>query len=164
MGRSLIVSDSRHPSTLKTLTLSVFEESGLDGAIQYTVGVPSALIQQARDMIMRVGTEQSPAGSSVERIKDFGREFCDPSVWEMAMAKPKELCPNHDCGRRHILADCQYRLLCSGCGAWGHTHDVCGIRCSWCKKRHSERRCPNQHRSVPQLLPQLKVQRGQHSR
>ena len=159
MGRSLIVSDSRHPSTLKTLTLSVLEERGLDGAIQYTVGVPSALIQQARDMIMRVGAERSPTGSNGEKIKDIGRQSCHPSVWQIATAKPIELCPNHDCGRRHILADCQYRSLCSGCGAWGHTHDVCTIRCSWCGKRHSKGRCPKLVSRVPQLIPQMKDQR-----
>ena len=163
MGQFLIVSDSPCPSTLKRLTSSVFEETGLDGVIQYTVRVPSALIQQARDMIMRVGTEQSPTGSNTERI-NFGREFCHPSVWETAIAEPMELCPNHDCGRRHILADCQYKSLCSGCGAWGHTQDVCSIRCSRCRKRHSEGRCPDQFWGVPPLFPQLKDQRGNYSR
>ena len=125
------------PSTLKRLTSSVLEETGFDGAIQYSVGLPSALIQQARDMIMRVGTAQSPAGSNVETIKDFGREFCDPSVWAMATAKPKELCPNHDCGGRHILADCQ--------------------------KRNSGGRCPTPNRQVPSWFAQLSDQGGRHS-
>lgn len=105
--RFLIVSVSTCLSDVNRLTPSVIEVTS-DGGIQLAVGIPSALIQQARDKIERVGRENSPRAYSPERIVSVGRMLCHPSVWVTATASPIGLCPNHDCGGRHILADCRY--------------------------------------------------------
>lgn len=91
MCRFLIVSELTYRSHVNRLTPSVIEEVTSDGGIQLAVGIPSALIQEARDMIARVGRENSPGDSSSERI---GRRLCHPSVWVMAtVASPIDLCP-----------------------------------------------------------------------
>lgn len=151
MCRFLIVSDTTCLSNINRLTPSVIEEVSSDGGMQLTIGLPSERIRQARDMIERVGRENCPGDSSWERIKEVGRRLCDPTVWVTAMAKPIDLCANHECGERHILADCQYQTLCSGCGASDHTHDKCTERCSKCKKRHSTKRHPDRWGQMPAL-------------
>ena len=154
----LTVGDSTCPVTLTILTASVIEERGSDGALQLSVGVPTAQIQEARAMITRVGKENSPAGSSFEKTNEIGRQLCHPSVWALATARPIELCPNHGCGVRHILADCEYESLCTGCGATGHVHVDCTIKCSWCHKHHSFSRCPKRGVVVRPLIPRRKNQ------
>ena len=135
-----------------------------DGQHTFSVLTPTETILEARDMIMRVGRENCAADSSLDTITRTGRDWCHPSVWHLATARPLEPCPNAGCGGPHILADCQYETMCSGCGKIGHLHTTCDKKCPICWKRHSEHLCPKRRGGPQTLRPQLKTQGGQQGR
>ena len=135
-----------------------------DGHVQFSVLMPTETILEARDMIMRVGRENCAADSSLYTMTQTGRDWCHHSVWHIATARPLEPCPNGGCGGSHLLADCQYKTMCAGCGAIGHLHMTCTISCPLCGKHHSEPRCPWRRGGVTPLTPQMKSQGSQQAR
>ena len=134
------------------------------GRPQIDLLMPTETILEARDMIMRVGKENCAADSSMNTIIRTGRDWCHAVVWHTAIARPVEPCPNGGCGGSHLLADCQYKTMCAGCGAIGHLHKTCTVRCFLCAKHHSARRCPRRRGGVWPLIPQMKNQGSQQAR
>ena len=135
-----------------------------DGSVQFSVLVSTESILEARATIMRAGRENCAADSSTSTIMRTGQEWCHHSVWYLANARPLEPCPNAGCGGSHLLADCQYKTMCAGCGAIGHLQQACREKCALCAKHHSTRLCPNRPGGAPTLTPQLKKQDSQRGR